>query len=199
MKKLFLFVCTALIFTACQPNETTTKTTSVEESNIDKSTVDATVSALKAKFPKADESLLARGVKHVANLWIANDGSTEEFKTFCEANYVADKAERELVFNKISRNLEIITGYFNKITLDLLEPVHLNTFEQHAIDNEFGAYSVDAHWQDDFYKNKIAFIIALNFPPFSLEEKEALAGKWNRQQWAYARLGDYFTARVPAE
>jgi hypothetical protein len=199
MKKLLLFVCTALFFTACQPNETTTQTTSVEKSNIDKSTVDATLSALKAKFPNADKSLLTRGVRHVANLWIENDGSVEEFKTFCEANYIADKDERELVFNKISRNLEIITGYFNKITLDLLEPVHLNTFEQHAIDNEFGAYSVDAHWQDDFYKNKIAFIIALNFPPFSLEEKEALAGKWNRQQWAYARLGDYFTARVPAE
>ncbi|MGZ2368467.1 hypothetical protein ACXR6G_01615 [Ancylomarina sp. YFZ004] len=199
MKKLLLFVCTALFFTACQPNETTTKTTSVEKSNIDKSTVDATVGALKAKYPQADASLLARGVKHVANLWIANDGSAAEFKTFCEANFVADKDERELVFNKISRNIEIITGYFNKITLDLLEPVHLNTFEKHAIDNEFGAYSVDAHWQDDFYKNKIAFIIALNFPPYSLEEKEALAGKWNRQQWAYARLGDYFTARVPAE
>ena len=199
MKKLLLFVCTALFFTACQPNETTTKTTSIEKSNIEKSTVDATISALKTKFPNADENLLSRGVNHVANLWIASDGSSEAFKIFCEANYIADKNERELVFNKISRNVEIITGYFNKITLDLLEPVHLNTFEQHAIDNEFGAYSVDAHWQDDFYKNKIAFIIALNFPPYSLEEKEALAGDWNRQQWAYARLGDYFTARVPAE
>lgn len=199
MKKLFLFVCTALFIAACQPNETTTKTTCVEKSNIEKTTVDATVKALKAKFPEADGSLLERGVKHVANLWIADDGNAEAFKTFCEVNYIAGEEERELVFNKISRNIEIITGHFNKITLDLLEPVHLNTFEQHAIDNQFGAYSVGAHWQDDFYKNKIAFIIALNFPSFSLEEKEKLAGEWTRQEWAYARLGDYFTARVPAE
>ena len=149
-------MCTALFFTACQPNETpTTKTASVEKSNIDKTTVDATISALKAKFPKADESLLIRGVKHVANLWTEADGSSEVFKVFCEENYVSDKDERELVFNKISRNIEIITGYFNKITLDLLEPVHLNTFEQHPIDNQFGAYSVDAHWQDDFYKIRL--------------------------------------------
>ncbi|MDE5416491.1 hypothetical protein L3049_00625 [Labilibaculum sp. DW002] len=146
-----------------------------------------------------DNTLLAKGVKHAANLWRESDGTEAEFEAFCKENYIADPVERELVFNKISRNIEIITGHFNKITLDLLEPVHLNTFEQHTIDNQFGAYSVGAHWQDDFYKNKIAFIIALNFPPFSLEEKEKLAGEWTRQEWAYARLGDYFTARVPAE
>lgn len=61
MKKLFLFVCTALFIAACQPNETTTKTTCVEKSNIEKTTVDATVKALKAKFPEADGSLLERG------------------------------------------------------------------------------------------------------------------------------------------
>ncbi|MBI9059447.1 MAG: hypothetical protein JEZ01_16915 [Labilibaculum sp.] len=146
-----------------------------------------------------DNTLLAKGVKHAANLWRESDGTEAEFEAFCKENYIADPVERELVFQKVSRNIEIITGHFNKITLDLLEPVHLNTFKQHAIDNAFGAYSVGSHWMNDFYQNKIAFVIALNFPAFSLEEKEANAKEWNRKEWAYARLGDYFTARVPAE
>ncbi|PLX19666.1 MAG: hypothetical protein C0599_10460, partial [Salinivirgaceae bacterium] len=29
-------------------------------------------------------------------------------------------------------------------------------------------------------------------------EKNELGAKWNREEWAYARLGDYLTARVPA-
>jgi hypothetical protein len=53
--------------------------------------------------------------------------------------------------------------------------------------------------QNDFYSNKIAFAIALNFPYFTLEEKEQLGPKWSRDEWAMARLGDLFISRVPAE
>ncbi len=48
-------------------------------------------------------------------------------------------------------------------------------------------------------RNKIAFVIALNFPPFSLDEKNKMGKEWSGLEWAYARLGDVFTARVPAE
>ena len=63
----------------------------------------------------------------------------------------------------------------------------------------FGNYSVGSHTQNDFYSNKIAFAIALNFPYFTLAEKEDLGPKWSRDEWAMARLGDLFIARVPAE
>jgi hypothetical protein len=62
----------------------------------------------------------------------------------------------------------------------------------------FGTYSVSSHLSDDFYSNKIAFYIALNFPYFTLEEKEKLGPGWSRDEWAMARLGDYFISRVPA-
>ncbi|HKM30901.1 MAG TPA: hypothetical protein VJX89_01970, partial [Bacteroidales bacterium] len=51
---------------------------------------------------------------------------------------------------------------------------------------------------EDMYGNKIAFICALNFPNFSLEEKNTLGREWSRKEWAYARLGDMFTQRTPA-
>ncbi|MDY0279268.1 MAG: hypothetical protein RBR35_01750 [Salinivirgaceae bacterium] len=62
----------------------------------------------------------------------------------------------------------------------------------------FGAYNVGAHLWDDFYKNKIAFVVALNYPNYSLEQKNELGEKWSRKEWAYARMGDLFIARVPA-
>ena len=52
---------------------------------------------------------------------------------------------------------------------------------------------------DDFYANKIAFVTALNFPFYSLDEKTKLGDTWTRKQWAYARMGDRFTSRIPAQ
>jgi hypothetical protein len=48
------------------------------------------------------------------------------------------------------------------------------------------------------YANKVAFITALNFPSFSLAQKNEFGREWSREQWAYARMGDIFTNRVPA-
>ena len=39
----------------------------------------------------------------------------------------------------------------------------------------------------------------MNFPYFTLEEKEKLGPGWSREEWAMARLGDIFVSRVPAE
>ena len=195
MKKI-IFLFTALLVLSISGNPVKAEQ-KADASNISSATISKTIEELSKNAP--EKNLLEKGVKHAASLWRKSDGSEADFKAFCTKNFIIDKAEKELVFQKISRNIEIITGHFNKITLDLLEPVHLNIFEQHPIDNAFGAYSVGSHWMNDFYNNKIAFNIALNFPSFSLKEKEANAKNWTRQEWAYARLGDYFTARVPSE
>lgn len=92
--------------------------------------------------------------------------------------------------------MEGIYGNYNELTLCLQRNLNLETGPLHAIDEKFGAYSPSSHLTDDLYTNKIAFIIALNFPKVSLEEKEALGN--DRKAWAYARLGDMFVERIPA-
>ena len=66
------------------------------------------------------------------------------------------------------------------------------------IDELFAGYDPFANIQNDFYNNKIAFCIALNFPHYTLSEKEEFGSKWNEKEWAYARVGDIFIDRVPA-
>jgi len=114
-------------------------------------------------------------------------------------NYIKDAGKRKSVFNKISNYLESMSGNFNEITLDLKKILDEARGEIDEIDRMFGNYSVGAHFQDDFYSNKIAFAIALNFPYFTLAEKEKLGPGWSRDEWAMARLGDLFVSRVPAE
>ncbi len=170
-----------------------------EQKNIDENIIVKTQNALIEKWGSENEEFIKRGVAHAASLWRTSDGTTSDFEKFCADQYINDHAEKEMVFNKISNNFESLWGHQNKILLDLNKNMHEANGEYHNIDAMFAGYSPGAHFSNDFYANKIAFVIALNFPPYSLQEKNELGKNWTSLEWAYARLGDVFTARVPAE
>ena len=170
-------------------------------SNIDKQCVERTVKALCDKYAGIEgvENRISRGVGQAAALWTAADGTPAEFEAFCADNFVADPGELARMAEQLERNFESLWGCFNKMTVDLNLPIHVDGPEPTHLDELFGAYSPSAHFDDDMFEQKIAFIVVLNFPFYTLEEKNDLGGEWSRQQWAYARLGDIFTARVPAD
>ena len=90
-------------------------------------------------------------------------------------------------------------GRYNQLVLDLRKNLDEDTGPLAKIDEMFGAYNPTAHFSDDFFANKIAFIITLNFPYYTLDEKNELGKNWTDKEWAYARMGDMFNARVPAD
>jgi len=140
-----------------------------------------------------------RGVAQVAGLWHKEDGTPEEFGTFCKTGFIADETQLDTLFGKLQRNLEIISGYFHKIDLELKEPVQLTGPEITPVDELFGGYDISSHLDEDLFANKIAFTTALNFPYYTLEEKTVQGKQWTRKQWAYARMGDRFTTRIPSD
>ena len=143
---------------------------------------------------------MERGVKQAAALWREEDGTREEFQAFVQENYARTEAERQALFESLSRILEKLNESADLLTVELLRPTQLtNAGEPTTVDWIMSGYSTSAHWADDLFANKVAFITILNFPFYSLEEKNTLGVNWTRQQWAEARLGDVFTARVPAE
>lgn len=145
---------------------------------------------------QGDKNLIEKGVRQTARLWTEADGSPLDFTRYCTDNYISDPKEKEQVFHKISNYLEAIYGNYNEMSLQLQRNIHEPTGELDPIDERFAAYNPMSHLSDDLYANKLAFYIALNFPYLELEEKEKLT---NRLDWAYARLGDTFTSRVPAQ
>ena len=114
-------------------------------------------------------------------------------------NIIADSVQLDVLYKGLEKNFETLSGYFNEIDVTLKEPIQLVGFEESPVDMLFGGYDVRAHMDDDFYANKIAFVTALNFPFYSLDEKTKLGDTWTRKQWAYARMGDRFTSRIPAQ
>lgn len=160
---------------------------------------DNVAKSIIAEVGETSRFRVKRGVEQVAGLWHKEDGTPEEFSAFCKTGFIADAVKLDTLFGKLQRNLEIISGYYHKIDLELKEPVQLTGSEITPVDELFGGYDISSHLDEDLYTNKIAFMTALNFPYFSLEEKTKQGKQWTRKEWAFARMGDRFTTRIPSD
>ena len=181
-----------------KPKETQKATQMNEVIFITESNVRNVIDSLSNKTSDSDMFRIERGAQQVASLWRHEDGTAQEYEKFCIDSFVADSASLTELFSKLERNFELFNGYFHKIDLKLKEPLQLEGPAIQPIDMMFGGYDVSAHLNDDMYSSKIAFITALNFPFYSLDEKTELGNDWTRQEWAFARMGDRFISRVPA-
>ena len=170
----------------------------MQRSVISESVLNEVIEALKARYPDCPSERISRGVSHVGSLWWSKDGDENDFKAFCVDHFAGDDDLRDHLFEKINKHFETLNGHFNWMSLKLQEPVQLKFGEILPVDELFAGYDPSAHLSDDLYDNKIAFMVALNFPFFSLQEKEKSGKSWSRKEWAYARIGDVFTARIPA-
>jgi hypothetical protein len=200
MKKIFvlLLIPMALLLSQCKQSTQQMEQKATTQF-IPKATADSIVAQLIKTNGESNKTLIEKGVSQVAALWTDKDGSVKDFEAFCLKNYIASPEMKEKIFQRISTNFETLNGYFNRISLDLKRPMALDMGETYPIDEIFSAYEPTSHFNDDFFTNKIGFIVGLNFPFYTLEEKGQLGPKWSRLEWAYARLGDQFTTRVPAD
>jgi hypothetical protein len=199
MRKILILLLIVLSVTGIQCLRK--KSVNCEKQQISPITMEMTeeiINELAASRGASEKDRIVRGVTQAAALWREEDGSDSVFRTFCIENYAAGDKARSLLFTKISGNLEALWGNFNRISIDLKRALHLDRGELIPVDEMFGAYDPFAHLNDDFFSNKIAFVTLLNFPCYTLEEKEKLGESWSREQWAWARLGDVFSSRVPS-
>ncbi|MDD4477205.1 MAG: hypothetical protein PHY40_03560 [Patescibacteria group bacterium] len=160
-----------------------------------------TMKSLLEIYGESCKERIARGVEQAACFWKKKDGTDKEFKKFCEENFLdfSDKEVLQKILQKAEEYWEAVNGCFTKMMLGLLKNIHLETGEITQLDKLFSQFSPMAHLEEDLFENKIAFFFLLNFPSFSLEEKEKFGKSWSRQEWALASIGDMFSSRVPAE
>ncbi len=195
MKKTFkaLLLSLLCVFVSCKSTDNDAK------KFISDDTIKQTIEEVKKLAPKCDVKLLEKGVNQAAALWKMEDGTQEEFKTLIVKNYAKTPEEKEYLFSRICYIMERLYGTSNQLTVELQKPLHLAGPDPIEVDYLMGSYTPFSHLSDDLFENKFAFITIANFPNYTLEEKNTLGKTWSRLQWAYARLGDVFTNRVPAE
>ena len=158
------------------------------------------VASCTTKSPIKTSESAPLGVQQAAALWTAEDGTQEDFDRFVAAHYCTTDSTRLALFESLSRIFEQVYQSADMLTVELLRPTQLtNAASPEEPDWIMSGYSPLAHFSDDMFANKLAFITIINFPHYSLEEKNRLGKEWTRQEWAFARMGDVFTTRVPAE
>ncbi|MDR0560428.1 MAG: hypothetical protein LBG92_09665 [Prevotellaceae bacterium] len=158
--------------------------------------IDETVKELELKFPESDRELLKRGVQLTGEFWLAEDGSPDDFKNFCINNYLQDK---KLLMERFSKNLETVYGNFIRISTVMQFPVHVGNDPLLPVDEVFASWSPFARLNDDWFGNKLALVLHLNFPYYSLDERDEKGLQWSDAENAAVNLGLNFASRVPGK
>ena len=190
MKKGLILVGIMSLLMACQHQ--------VNTHMIKEESIQQALTSLQQTYPNADLVLAERGVRQVAALWQEADGTETDFVELVTTHYAATAEEKKVLYDRLSHILEQCGQSADLLNNTLQEPTTLvGKGEPSTVDWIISGYSPMAHFTEDMFANKIAHICVLNFPSFTLEEKNTLGQEWTRKEWAYARMGEVFNTRIP--
>jgi hypothetical protein len=159
----------------------------------------AVKSKLVAMYGEGQRTRAERGVDQVLNYWRDEDGDAKAFEDFAVGNFAGDQETLDAMFTRYEWLLEQLDGHMNEIALAFRRQADLDIGPILPFDELFAGYDASAHVSDDFFANKIAFVVLLNFPLTTLEERLTEGERWSRRQWAEVRLAQRFSKRIPAE
>jgi len=154
---------------------------------------------LTAKYGQPEQPRIQRGLLQMSEYWRVQDGDAASFEEFVRTNFAGDPATLDAMFNRYERLLEQLNGHMHEINREFRQQADLDVGPMLPFDGIFAAYDPAAHVLDDFFANKGAFVVLLNFPLTTLEERLTQGPKWTRRQWAEARLALAFSKRIPAD
>lgn len=153
---------------------------------------------LIAKHGEDQRTRVERGLRQVAEFWRAGDGDAAVFEGFVLANFAGDPATVDAMLLRYQNLLEQLNGHMHEINREFRQQADLDVGPVLPFDELFAGYDPAAHVVDDFFNNKLAFVVLLNFPLTTLEERLSEGPKWSRKEWAEVRLAQNFSMRIPA-
>lgn len=143
------------------------------------------------KYNITNNFLVEKGVKQAAEMWQTDSLPPEEFAIFCITNWIANDSEKEQVLIRASEHLN--NHRYINAGGGTTDYYYRRTEKKMQIDNMFDKSIPTISLTPGYFKNKIPYYMALNFPQYSLTEKENMGKNWSTKEWAYARMGDRFT------
>jgi len=131
--------------------------------------------------------------------WRTSDGDAAAFEDFVRGNFAGEQASLDATFERYQDLLEQLRGHMHEIQRVFRQQADLDFGPLLPFDEAFAGYDPAAHVLDDFFDNKLAFIVLLNFPLTTLDERLREGPQWTRRQWAEVRLAQIFSKRIPAD
>lgn len=156
-------------------------------------------SELVTKYGEAQRTRVQRGLQQVATYWRAEDGDASALESFVRESFAGDQPTLDTLFQRFEYNLEQLDGHMHEINREFRNQSDLEIGAIMPFDENFAAYDPSAHITDDFFNNKLAFVVLLNFPLTTLSERLKEGEHWTRRQWAEVRLAQRFSKRTPSD
>jgi len=153
---------------------------------------------LVERYGEGQRERIERGGDQVVALWGPEDGSEETLVAFVRENFISDPRLLDRTFERLEHTLEQVDGHLNEIGREVRYASEVDVGPVLPVDHLLASMDLQAHVVQDLFSSKVAFIVLLNFPLTSLEERTRDGGKWSRRKWAEARLAQRFSRRVPA-
>jgi hypothetical protein len=154
---------------------------------------------LTAKYGAQQQPRLDRGLHQVAEFWRTEDGDAAVFEDFVRTNFAGDQATLDTMFYRFQSLLEQLDGHMHEIRREFNQQSDLDLGPVLPFDEVFAGYDPGAHVLDDFFNDKLAFTVLLNFPLTTLNDRLKNGPDWTRRQWAEVRLAERFDKRIPAD
>ena len=163
-----------------------------------KSSSEKMVKVIVANYGEGQRARAERGLRQISEFWKTEDGDAAAFEAFAAANFAGDQATLDTMFERFQALIEQMNGHMHEINREFRQQADLEAGPILPFDEVFAGYDPAAHIIDDFFDNKLAFVVLLNFPLTNLQERLTDGPKWTRRQWAEVRLAEMFSKRVPA-
>lgn len=154
---------------------------------------------LSAKFGVSQIERIQLGLRQMGEFWRSDDGDAATFEDFVRTNFAGDATTLDAMFSRYQGLLEQLDGHMHEINRAFRQQLDLDYGPVLPFDEAFGGYDPSAHVLDDFFANKIAFTVLLNFPLTTLDQRLKDGTTWSRRQWAEVRLAQRFDKRIPAD
>ena len=151
------------------------------------------------KFGTNHKNQITTGINQVQQLWQEKDGTEDEMIEFCLNNFITDKTEKEMCFQKVSTNFEQLSGLLVEMDRTLTWGMQIDEGPITSIDPLFSQFSLFPYVGSTMFDTKIAFWVLLNYPIYSTEQCAAKGAKWNSKKWAEILLAQQFQSRVPGK
>jgi hypothetical protein len=161
-----------------------------------------TLKALKeemvARHGVGQRQRIERGIDQVAALWGRDDGSDETLLAFARENFISDQRLLDGTFARLQHTLEQVDGHLNEIGREMRYASKVDVGPVLPVETLLASMDPHAHIEEDLFSSKVAFVVLLNFPLTSLDDRTRDGKNWSRRQWAEARLALRFSRRIPA-
>lgn len=159
---------------------------------------DPIVSALVLRHGERHRERITRGMQQVRAFWREADGSEDDLSAFAHTHFVAVPQDLQQLRARLEFVLQSLHGHLQEVGRDLRWHTDLEHGTPLPVDDILSGYDPGAHFVEDAFANKLAFVVLLNFTHTSLQQRLAQGSRWSRSQWAQMRLVDLFSRRIPA-